>query len=234
MGKDPNSYNANPEIVEEILNDIHANYPDTVLGPEQTYLFEHDLLRFTIRLARYKFVARILQKTDRVLEVGCGSGMGAIFMGQHAASVKGIDIRPSEIESATGLNRRDNVSFELQDVFEFEGDDQYDVVVSLDVIEHMDEEQGREFVERLARRVKPDGMLVIGSPSHWSFPHQSKISQAGHIKCYKQEELVALLGEYFDRTIPFSMNDEVVHTGHPKMAWYYFVLGLVPNERAGA
>jgi hypothetical protein len=37
---------------------------------------------------------------------------------------------------------------------------------------------------------------------------------------------------YFDRTLAFSMNDEIVHTGHPKLAWYYIVLGLLPRAVA--
>jgi hypothetical protein len=25
------------------------------------------------------------------------------------------------------------------------------------------------------------------------------------------------------------MNDEIVHTGHPKLAWYYIILGVLPQ-----
>jgi hypothetical protein len=30
------------------------------------------------------------------------------------------------------------------------------------------------------------------------------------------------------------MNDEIVHTGHPKLAWYYIVLGFMPRRSADA
>jgi hypothetical protein len=28
------------------------------------------------------------------------------------------------------------------------------------------------------------------------------------------------------------MNDEMVHTGYPKLTWYYFILGLLPASGA--
>jgi hypothetical protein len=28
------------------------------------------------------------------------------------------------------------------------------------------------------------------------------------------------------------MNDEIVHTGHPKLAWYYFVIGFMPRVQS--
>ena len=73
-------------------------------------------------------------------------------------------------------------------------------------------------------------MAVIGTPSIYSYPYQGHLSQAGHIKCYDQKELTDLMESVFGRTVALSMNDEVVHTGHPKMSWYYFVLAFNPKK----
>jgi hypothetical protein len=81
----------------------------------------------------------------------------------------------------------------------------------------------------MARQVKPAGMIVIGTPSIYSYPYQSELSKAAHVKCYDQEELLELVDAYFHRSTAFSMNDELVHTGFSKMAWYYFVLGFLPR-----
>jgi hypothetical protein len=81
----------------------------------------------------------------------------------------------------------------------------------------------------MARLCKPDGIVIIGTPSIHSYPYQGKYSQAAHIKCYDRDELDALMDSFFGRTVPFSMNDEIVHTGHPKLAWYYFALGFAPG-----
>jgi hypothetical protein len=39
------------------------------------------------------------------------------------------------------------------------------------------------------------------------------------------------MDQHFVRTFAFSMNDELVHTGHHKLAWYYFVIGVMPRQR---
>jgi 2-polyprenyl-3-methyl-5-hydroxy-6-metoxy-1,4-benzoquinol methylase len=233
MMVDIGRYNAEPKRYQELVDEIYERYPDITLPPEYAYFVEANMLHLLIRLARYKFVARLIKKTDRVLEIGCGSGMGGIFLSQHCAHVTGIDVKTTEIEAAHSINRRSNAEFKVADLFELEETSQYDVVIALDVIEHMPIEYGHKLVAEMARHLKPTGMLVIGTPSIYSYEYQSETSKASHVKCYDQAELVTLIEEYFGRTLAFSMNDEVVHTGFSKMAWYYFVLAFLPRISAG-
>jgi len=225
---DIGTHNQDPEHYRRLVEELYASHPPITLPPEYASFVEGNLLRLLIRLARYKFVARMLKPTDRVLEVGCGSGLGSIFLGQHCAQVTGLEVKTTEIEEARSINRRSNVEFKVGDLMDESPRPEWDVVVALDVIEHMPKEDGLKLVEAMARHLKPTGMLVIGSPSIYSYPYQSPLSQASHVKCYDQTELVALIDTCFGRTLPFSMNDEVVHTGFSKMAWYYFVLGFMP------
>lgn len=229
MKVDIGSYNTNPERYRYLVDELYAKYPEVSLPPEYAYFVEKDLLRLLIRLARYKFVVRLIKKTDRILEVGCGSGLGSVFLSQHCAHVTGIDVKATEVEEAMSLCRRENIEFRTCDLFDLDGSQKWDVIVALDVIEHMPIEQGQKLVANIPRHLKPEGMLVIGTPSIYSYEYQGPLSKASHVKCYDQQELVELMEEYFYRILPFSMNDEVVHTGHPKMAWYYFMLGFYPK-----
>lgn len=230
---DIGSYHNDPERYQQFVDEVYAKHPPITLPPEYAMYIEQDMLRLMIRLARYKFVAKMIKKTDRVLEIGCGSGLGSLFLGQHCAKVTGLDVKESEIAEARSINRRSNVDFLVADLFDLDPSLQYDAVVSLDVIEHMPVAQGHQLIAAMTRHLKPSGMLLIGSPSHYSYPYQSPQSQASHVQCYRQEELVELIETYYERTLAFSMNDEMVHTGHPKMAWYYFVLAFMPKQ-AGA
>jgi SAM-dependent methyltransferase len=214
---------------DRIVQQLYEEHPHITLSPEYAECVKENLLFFLIRLARYKFVARLLAPDDEVLEIGCGSGLGAIFMAQHCARVTGLEIKAYELEEAARINRRDNVLFIEQDFFEFATDQQFDAVVLLDAIEHMEVEDGRRLVAKTCQHLRRHGMLVVGTPSIHSLPYQSAASRAGHIHCYDQQELIDLVGEFYGRVLPFSMNDELVHTGHPKMAWYYFMLGLGPR-----
>jgi 2-polyprenyl-3-methyl-5-hydroxy-6-metoxy-1,4-benzoquinol methylase len=222
-------YNVDPDQYQKLIDELYANNASITLPPEYGSFVQDNLLRLLIRLARYKFVARLIKESDRVLEVGCGSGLGSIFLSQHCAHVTGLEVRTTEVEEARAINRRQNVEFVVGDLFELEDAQKYDVVVNLDVIEHMPIEQGRELVASMARHLEPAGMLVIGTPSIYSYQYQSPLSQASHVKCYDQAELLSVVDNYFGRTLAFSMNDEVVHTGFAKMAWYYFVLAFIPK-----
>lgn len=215
---------------EELIREQHRLFPSIVLPPEYAELFEINTLQILVKLARYKFATKLIKKSDEVLEVGSGTGLGAIFLSQHAKSVTGLEIKQHDYAAACAVNKRPNVEFLLQSVFDYDLSKSYDAIVSLDVIEHLAAAEGRKFVGRLAQHCRKDGLVIIGTPSIYSFPYQSKYSQTAHIKCYDQQELVALMDEFFGRTIAFSMNDEIVHTGHPKMAWYYFVIGFLPRS----
>lgn len=225
---DVGKYHADAEWFKQQIEEMQRNYPGISLPSQYDYFFQDNLLRLFIRLARYKFVARLLKGSDRLLEVGCGSGVGAMFLSQHCEHVTGLDVN-FEIEEARQISRRRNTEFILQDLFTYKPESQFDVAVCLDVIEHMPVEEGHKLVEAMVKLLKPTGMLVVGSPSIHSYPYQSDLSKASHIKCYDLPELLDVIGTYCGRTLPFMMNDEMVHTGHPKMAWYYFILGFVPQ-----
>jgi 2-polyprenyl-3-methyl-5-hydroxy-6-metoxy-1,4-benzoquinol methylase len=218
-----------PEHFDQLLKEQERKYGWINLPPEYTELFVDNTLQLLVKLARYKFVVRQLKKTDHVLEVGSGNGLGTAFLAQNASQATGIEIEPYYYDAAVKINRRKNIEFLLQSIFDHDLSRKYDAVVSFDVIEHLKEEDGALLVERMAQHCKPNGMVVIGTPSIYSYPYQSAYSRASHIKCYDQQELVALFDKYFRRTLAFSMNDEMVHTGFSKLAWYYFVLGFGPK-----
>lgn len=223
-------YNQSPDEYGKLVEELYERHPPITLPPEYAYFFEKDLIRLLIRLARYKFVARMVRRTDRVLEVGSGNGVGAMLVSQHCAHVTGIEVKTTELGEARSMNRRPNVEFIKEDLFDYTPDRPFDVVMALDVIEHFDEAGGQKLLGGMVRLLAPAGMLIVGSPSIHSWPHQSPLSQASHIKCYDQSELQAAVDRHCARTIALGMNDEVVHTGHPKMTWFYFILGFMPQS----
>jgi Cyclopropane fatty acid synthase and related methyltransferases len=220
----------NEENYKKLVEELYSENPPITLPAEYGLFVKDNLLRLLIRLARYKFVAKMIKKSDNVLEIGCGSGLGAIFLSQNCNSVVGIDLKNHEIEEAKSINRRENVRFECKNFFDFNNEEKFDAIVLLDVIEHMSEQEGERFIKETVKHLNKDGMLILGTPSIYSYEYQGELSKAAHIKCYDQQELIEVIERSYGRAIPFSMNDEIVHTGFHKMAWYYFVLAFVPKE----
>jgi 2-polyprenyl-3-methyl-5-hydroxy-6-metoxy-1,4-benzoquinol methylase len=100
----------------------------------------------------------------------------------------------------------------------------FDAAFTLDVLEHISAADERRFLQNIVDSLQPHGVLLIGTPSLESQAYASPISKAGHVNCKTSAQLSALCDEYFHNTFLFSMNDEVVHTGHAAMAHYLFAL----------
>lgn len=98
-----------------------------------------------------------------VLEVGCGDGF---FTGHLPASIErrdGVDLSERAIRFAQAFHSGSGCSFSVadaQDVVEL-----YDVVVAIEVIEHVPDEQVSAFLQSVAARVEFGGRLVISAPT---------------------------------------------------------------------
>jgi len=226
----PDPYIKNAQKHALVWQESIEKYGPITLPAEYAHYIQDNALQLLVRLARYKFVARNLKKTDRVFEIGSGTGLGAQFLAQHCAFVKGIEFKEEEIARANSINRRSNVEFIQGDFFDLKAQEKFDAIVNLDVIEHMPEDTGEKFIAKTTRHLSKNGMMIIGTPSIYSFPYQGPRSQAAHIKCYDQEELLKIVDRHYGRTMAFSMNDEIVHTGFSKLAWYYFVVAFYPKK----
>jgi len=201
-------------------------------GGDQGFIFGRDLesdpLMTSIKLARFKFVAKMLSPNDRVLDLGCGSGYCSYFYSRVAKEVVGVDLF-SDIAQAQHKYPGDNLRFVTGDVLNLPREvaaSPFDAVVSTDVIEHFSREDGERIIASSQRLLSDRGMMIIGTPNKFSSAYRSQQSRAAHIHEYEPDELRELCERYFKRTLLFSMNDEVVHTGFSKLAWFVFVLGF--------
>jgi len=97
------------------------------------------------------------------LDVGCGAGLLCEPLARLGAKVTGVDASPEVIAvarqhaSAMGLS----IDYRSGDVQELEG--QFDLITSLEVIEHVAEPAA--FLKALARRLAPGGLLILSTPN---------------------------------------------------------------------
>ena len=71
MKIDIGKYNKDSAEYRRHIEELYFKYKNGInLPPEYAHFVQEDLLRLCIRLARYKFISRIIKKTDYLLEVG--------------------------------------------------------------------------------------------------------------------------------------------------------------------
>ena len=223
-------YSQKGGLYDRLIKNMMNEYRPLKLGFEYSYFIQDNLLQFLIRLSRFKFASKMLKPSDKVLEIGCGSGLGTNFLAQFVKHVKAIDVKAGELQEARLVTRRKNITYQRVDFFDLPKNELFNGVVTLDVIEHLTGNEVVRFVKKTARHLKQGGFLILGTPSKYAAKYQSPLSKASHKKLYDQKELLNLMDGSYHRTIAFSMNDEIVHTGFSKLAWYYFVLAFVPKE----
>jgi len=102
-----------------------------------------------------------LQTPCRVIEVGCGWGTNLRELERSGYAVTGLDVSRNAL---VRLDRADRTLIEADLAEDLPPDaPQYDVVLALDVIEHIDDDRGA--VRRLAQLAKPGGHVIIHGPA---------------------------------------------------------------------
>lgn len=198
----------------------------TNLGLMTNYTWHHDPRHLVFTLSRYKFAAKMLSGSHKVLEVGCADAFASRIVQQEVGELTVLDIDPIFIEDVRArMDPRWPVQCLVHNVTQGEiPGGPYDGAYSLDVLEHIPPEQEHLFMTHLSRALSPHGVLILGMPSLQSQAHASAPSREGHVNCKDARDLKRLASEYFHNVFSFSMNDEVVHTGFHAMAHYLLVV----------
>ena len=201
--------------------------PEVSLGPWTSYSLMHDPKHMAFVLSRYKFCAKMLSGKSKVLEVGCGDAFGAPIVAQSVGSLDCIDWEPRNIEgNKRRLSHLTNVSFEVGDISTKSPSSRYDAIFNIYVIEHLEPEYEKSFIENMNAALTNSGILIIGTPNETASKYATFRSDHQHINLKNADSLKNLLDLYFENSFIFSMNDEVVHLGYYPMAHYLFGVGV--------
>lgn len=141
-----------------------------------------------------------------VLDIGCGNGAFTATLAGRGAQVAGIDVSSTGI--ALARQEHPGVEWGVMSAY----DDlrshfgrEFDLVVSLEVIEHLFDP--RRFLARAFQAVKPGGRLVLSTPYHGYLKnlalavsdrldgHFTALWDGGHIKFFSWATIQVLLKE---------------------------------------
>ena len=197
----------------------------TRLGLMTNQAWQDDPRHVLFTLSRYKFVAKMLSGSRRVLEVGCADGFGTRLVVQEVKRLTAVDFDPVFIADVRQrMDPRWAFACRVHDVLRRPVPGTFDGAYALDVIEHIPQEHEDRFLGNMVRSLTDTGVLILGSPSRQSQVYASEPSKAGHVNCKDAAGLKELLERFFHHAFVFSMNDEVIHTGYYPMAHYLVAL----------
>ncbi len=216
---------------EELWKSVKERFcdPPVEWGTIWSWNFRNDPKRLAFVLSRYKFASQMGKNAKTVLEMGCGEGIGASILGEGRAYV-GVDYDAPQIQAAKKNFHDGMFQFIAGDFFE-QTFGAFDLVVSLDVIEHIYQKYEDAYLQALCSNVKQEGIVIVGTPNETTTPYASTLSRQAHVNMYSQERMRELFSKYFRNVFCFGMNDEVVHTGFAPMSQYLFCLACNKRER---
>lgn len=194
------------------------------LGQMHAHSFATDPKHLGFVLARYHFVARMLQGAGSVLEVGCGDMTGAAIVRKAVGAYFGTDRDDS-------YNPFGNRDFAVHDMLDGPVDKNFDAAFALDVLEHVRAVDEDRFLRNICASINPHGTVIIGMPSLESQPYASELSRRHHVNCKTAQQMRETLGRHFHNVYLFGMQDMTLHVGFDQMCHYR--IAVCTGKRSG-
>jgi 2-polyprenyl-3-methyl-5-hydroxy-6-metoxy-1,4-benzoquinol methylase len=205
--------------------------PEIPLGPWTSYSVMYDPKHLAFVLSRYKFVAKMLEGRDRVMEIGSGDGIGLSIVAQAIKHIYAVDWDQRLLDgNARRLKHLSNVTYVMANLNNESPNLDVSAAYWIDVLEHLDAATEATVLDNIVRCLPDDGVLITGTPNKTADMYASPQSKALHINLKTVGELKTLMERYFHNVFMFGMNDEVVHTGYAPMCHYIWSLAVGPKR----
>jgi SAM-dependent methyltransferase len=150
-----------------------------------------------------------LQPPGPLLDVGCGLGTNAIWLASQGFHVTGIDVASGAIEAAKTreTGSRGRVTFLEDDILSSKlGSNRFRAAVDVGCFQTLPRTRRREYVEGLARALKPDGVLLMywvarEETGPWGPPHRLSVGDV--VNPFESRFRVAEI-EFRPRAVPLT------------------------------
>jgi ubiquinone/menaquinone biosynthesis C-methylase UbiE len=144
------------------------------------------------QMAAYREALKHVQGR-RVLEIGCGEGIGASVLSEEAASVIAIDYSDEALQAARAKYASGKIEFTKMEVPPIDlPDASIEAVVCFQMIEHLEQPGG--LVAEIARVVKDNGVALIATVNK----EEALSDNPYHLHEFSADELEELLKSHFE------------------------------------
>lgn len=152
------------------------------------------------------YLDKLLQRGQKVLDIGCGNGALSFFAASRGCKVLGVDVSERAISGCKFNAQRfgfgNDLRFEVED-FDNPREkitEKFDLVICCEVIEHLRDDL--RVLRYIYRMLKPGGILFLSTPSINSVIHNIRMliskkdcfdEEVGHLQRYELRQLILLL-----------------------------------------
>src|SRR5690606_3741470 len=122
-----------------------------------------------VKILAYFVKVKKETKQPKILDLGCGDGRLTALLGEFGEA-HGKELSKKAVEHANKIYP--SATFFQGNALDFEvSQNTYDVVVSQEVLEHVEDQKA--YIEVCHRALKSGGYLILTTPNKWVFDHMS-------------------------------------------------------------
>jgi 2-polyprenyl-3-methyl-5-hydroxy-6-metoxy-1,4-benzoquinol methylase len=164
------------------------------------------------QLKAYEFCTKLCVNKN-VLEIGFGGGHGAFLISNVAKKIIGIDSEKLAVFYAKQKYKRKNLNFIEGSIENFKVPEEFDCIISLQVIEHIPTKNIPLYFKRIKSLIKPKGILILSTPYATNFSYNEN---PYHFREYTFQELKEILSDYFSDITMYSLIGDSLVRGFEK------------------
>jgi SAM-dependent methyltransferase len=137
---------------------------------DRLFLRSRYVWREMLRLKRRGFAP------ERILDAGSGFGQYSFRLARifPQAQILGLDVKPELVDSGNQYAKKAggaNVIFQTGDLLEMDWADEFDLALSVDVLEHIEDD--RRMIRNIGASLRPGGLFVLTTP-YWPGSEQGQ------------------------------------------------------------
>lgn len=145
-------------------------YSDTVSKFEKLYIRIFGVPINGLRIRARRILPLITEKYKRIMDAGSGPGVFTFEIAKRLPNshITGVDIDEEQLETNRKIAKKielDNINFEFQDITTMEIESSYDLILTVDNLEHIEDDQNA--LNNFYNALMPKGEIIIHVPGYY-------------------------------------------------------------------
>lgn len=144
------------------------------------------ITNYELRITNSQFKDKSPKSKVKLIDIGAGNGLFLKFFKEKGLQVAGIELEKENVENMLKDPQLSGVDIQQGDIIQLSGNENYNVVIASDVIEHIEKDELA--IKNLWSYVAPGGLLVITVPAH-AHLYGKRDEAWGHFRRYDKGSL---------------------------------------------